>query len=245
MPTICSRHSQSNSICSLPKRSTERLPSFRPFSEFATQPKRPVQAETELKPVQQQHVDETVDDSFPASDPPAWTTSGTKSVAAECEPDALNEAPVPPGQELYKGAEETADHLVHQVSSLARDLYHRGEAYLQEGWRHLPEAERYYRRGAQAMSRSLHEHPFAALAAAGTVGFALGWILGTWRTEHGFGPQWRRFYSRRFDTAQQWHPEPRSFEPAHSDRSAAGRRSGKASTPSAPMPQAGSPETLH
>lgn len=38
MPTICSRHSQRNSIWSLPKRATERLPSFRPFSEFATQP---------------------------------------------------------------------------------------------------------------------------------------------------------------------------------------------------------------
>lgn len=38
MPAICSRRSQSNSTCSLPKRSAERLPTFYPFSKFATQP---------------------------------------------------------------------------------------------------------------------------------------------------------------------------------------------------------------
>ena len=40
--------------------------------------KRPVDAENEPKPIQQRHVDDTVDDSFPASDPPAWTTSASK-----------------------------------------------------------------------------------------------------------------------------------------------------------------------
>ena len=38
MPAIGSRHSQSSSRCSRPKRDTERLPSFRAFSGFATQP---------------------------------------------------------------------------------------------------------------------------------------------------------------------------------------------------------------
>ncbi len=38
MPINCSRHLQSNSICSLPKRAAVRLPTFCPFSEFATQP---------------------------------------------------------------------------------------------------------------------------------------------------------------------------------------------------------------
>ncbi|WP_281413401.1 hypothetical protein [Microvirga sp.] len=33
--------------------------------------KRPLDAQNEHKPVQQRHVDDTVDDSFPASDPPA------------------------------------------------------------------------------------------------------------------------------------------------------------------------------
>jgi hypothetical protein len=47
--------------------------------------KRPVDAQSEPRPNEQRHVDDTVDDSFPASDPPAWTTTGSKSVAARCE----------------------------------------------------------------------------------------------------------------------------------------------------------------
>ena len=38
MPAGGSCRSPSSSICSLPKRATERLPPFRLFSEFATQP---------------------------------------------------------------------------------------------------------------------------------------------------------------------------------------------------------------
>jgi hypothetical protein len=47
--------------------------------------KRPKAAETEPKKAQQEAIDDAVDDSFPASGPPAWTTTGAKSVAARSE----------------------------------------------------------------------------------------------------------------------------------------------------------------
>jgi hypothetical protein len=47
--------------------------------------KQPTSAEAEPKKAQQAAVDDAVDDSFPASDPPAWTTTGAKSVAARSE----------------------------------------------------------------------------------------------------------------------------------------------------------------
>jgi hypothetical protein len=120
--------------------------------------KRPIEAENEPKPIQQRHVDDAVDDSFPASDPPACTTSASKSVAAECEPGDLNEAPIPPGQGVNWGADSPSRTSFRQASNLAHDLYRREQTYMEQGRRYLPEAERYYRQGTEAMSRPVQEH---------------------------------------------------------------------------------------
>ena len=49
--------------------------------------KHPAHADGELRKMQQRLVDDTVDDSLPASNPPAWTRTGAKSGAAQREPD--------------------------------------------------------------------------------------------------------------------------------------------------------------
>ena len=172
--------------------------------------KRPVDAENEPKPIQQRHVDDTVDDSFPASDPPAWTTSASKSVATECEPDDLNEAPIPPGQGVDGGGYNRS----HQASDLVHDLYRRGQTYMEQGRRYLPEAERYYRQGAEAMSWPVQKHPLATVFAVGALGCAVGWLLGRRATNSGIERQWHAGSNQRPRETQNWRPVPRAVRGA-------------------------------
>ncbi len=186
--------------------------------------KRPVEAENEPKPIQQRHVDDAVDDSFPASDPPAWTTSASKSAAAECEPDELNEVPIPPGQRLGGQSRSGGDN---QSSGLAHDLYQRGQSYLEQGRRYMPEAERVYRHGTETVSRSVQEHPLATVLAVGALGCAVGWLLGRRTTVSGTTPQqWQPGSNQRPRETQNWRPAPRAVRgaerfPAHDETEAA------------------------
>ena len=186
--------------------------------------KRPAHAENEPKSLQQRHVDDTVDDSFPASDPPAWTTSASKSVAAECEPDDLKDAPIPPGEGLETEAGDTARSRADQVSGLARDLYRRGQSYVEQGRRHWPEAERYYRQRTEAMRRPVQDHPLATVIAVGALGCALGWLIG--RRTAGSAPvrQWlpgsnRRPTSRGNGRAQQFEAHDEAEAASHTSNS--------------------------
>jgi ElaB/YqjD/DUF883 family membrane-anchored ribosome-binding protein len=181
-----------------------------PMPDEKIDQKRPLDAQNEAKPTQQRHVDDTVDDSFPASDPPAWTTSASKSVAAECEPDALNEVPVPPGQGLEEQASSTLRATAGQAADAARDFYQRGRTYVEQGRRYVPEAERYYRQGTEAIGRPVQEHPVAALLVIGALGCALGWMLG--RRTSGASPArlWHAGSNRRPRETQTWRPAPQS-----------------------------------
>ena len=138
--------------------------------------KRPVHAESELKKMQQRLVDDTVDDSFPASDPPAWTTSGPKSVAAQCDPDAPadNSAAEGPG---LAGAKDPVRRVAEGAAQFAQDAYRTGERFMEEGRRRYPEAERYYRRGREAVAGQVQEFPLAAVLVGGVVGYVLALLI--------------------------------------------------------------------
>ncbi|MFC1456934.1 hypothetical protein ACETIH_09420 [Microvirga arabica] len=129
--------------------------------------KQPAHAENELRKIQQRLVDDTVDDSFPASDPPAWTTTGPKSVAAKHEGD---ERPNARKSSMVRS-------VVDQASSLAEDAYrHSGES-LQQFRRRFPEAERFSRQGAKSIAQPIQQYPTVALLAAAAAGYGLAWLI--------------------------------------------------------------------
>jgi ElaB/YqjD/DUF883 family membrane-anchored ribosome-binding protein len=141
--------------------------------------KRPAHAESELKKMQQRLVDDTIDDSFPASDPPAWTTTGAKSVAARCDADA-DDVATEALQDIRGLAKETIGRVADQASTIAQDAYRHGERLVQESRRRFPEAKRYYLAGRQAVSHRIDAFPLTTLIIAGAMGFGLAWIIRGW-----------------------------------------------------------------
>jgi hypothetical protein len=161
--------------------------------------KRPAHADSELKKMQQRLVDDTVDDSFPASDPPAWTTTGTKSVAAK--------ASGTPGEDATVSGED--DGPVARASRLAGQVYEAGRQYARDAQQRLPEAERYVREGRRVAARPVEAYPLTALILAGATGFGLAWFIyrGNSRVSRDIAPYGKR---PRYG----WRPGPMS----HSER---------------------------
>jgi len=161
--------------------------------------RRPAHAESELKKMQQRLIDDTVDDSFPASDPPAWTTGGSKSVAATTDsdktPDALQD----------QGLAGDFQSAAARISRMAEQAYEAGLRYAREAQERYPEAGRYVQQGRRAVSQPVESYPLAALIVAGAAGFGLAWFL--YGRE---GTQSRRVpaYGKRSNYG--WRPAPMS-----------------------------------
>jgi hypothetical protein len=134
--------------------------------------KRPAQAEREPKVEQQRHVDDTVDDSFPASDPPAWTTTGAKSVAARCDPDE------PSGRSSEAGDKAGRDQgALGQASRFVEEAYETGRRYVRDAQQRFPGAARSIPQVRHAVARPVETYPLTALILAGAAGFGLAWFI--------------------------------------------------------------------
>lgn len=131
--------------------------------------------DSDLARMQQRLIDDTVEDTFPASDPPAWTTTGSASVAAQRERDAKGETRSRQGMGTYmnripgalgQGREALSSHPLLAVAAAGAAGF--GLAWLLLGrnnhqGRRLPT---YGRRPMQDMDRSERHRAEAELMEA-------------------------------------------------------------------------------
>jgi hypothetical protein len=121
-------------------------------------------------------VADTVDDSVPASDPPAWTTGGSKSVAARADSDDHRD-------EGSRRAGGQAGGWTDTASRMAQDAYEAGS--------------RSYSQGRSTVTEGMRDHPWIALVVAGAVGFTVARLFrGERSSSHRSGPQ-RHAYGKR------------------------------------------------
>jgi hypothetical protein len=146
--------------------------------------KRPAHAQEEPRTMQQRHVDDAVDDSFPASDPPAWTTTGSQSVAAQCEDTESGDASMPGHEADSERAARPSTADTGQGSQADK-----------------PRPR--YREASRAIRDPAQEHFLVGLMLAAAVGCVLGLILGRHSARTSYPGQWRPTYDRRSE-GQRW-----------------------------------------
>ena len=119
-------------------------------------------------------LDHAIEETFPTSGPISVTiTKGP-------EPDRANQE-AQPGQDsaeqVLDQVREALHDVTEQASGRARELYNRGERYVQQAGERYPEAERYIRAGERAVTQRVTENPLLALFMAGVAGYALAWLI--------------------------------------------------------------------
>jgi uncharacterized protein YjbJ (UPF0337 family) len=80
-------------------------------------------------------------------------------------------------EKLADKAKDVIKDAAGSASDLAREAYDKGERYARDMRDRLPDAERYWREGSQAVRHQVGESPVVVALLAGLVGLVIGWLV--------------------------------------------------------------------
>ena len=96
-----------------------------------------------------------------------------------------SEAGQAPGQGLAGQAQETLEKVSAAATDTARAAYEQGKRYVDTARERYPDAERYYREGAQTIQEYAAENPVLTLFAGIGIGYVLGWMIHSGGSDQG------------------------------------------------------------
>ena len=129
-------------------------------------------------------LDHAIKETFPKSDPVSVTTTKGGAIdydeqgVATSGPDGvpLEGKPATAGN-LLDEAKDTLSELTSSATAAASEAYGQGKRFVQDAADQYPEAERYYRKGAQVVRQQASENPLLMLLGGVFLGYALAWMI--------------------------------------------------------------------
>ncbi|MET0430226.1 MAG: hypothetical protein ABW026_17235 [Microvirga sp.] len=125
-------------------------------------------------------LDSAIEETFPTSDP--ISVKITKGGAIDYdrqdrEQAAEDERQRRGGEGLLRQARDQVRNVAQRTSEAARAQYDQGRHYAQDVSERFPQVERTYREGSRAVGQAVSGNPLLSLMLAGTIGYALAWLI--------------------------------------------------------------------